>query len=216
MMGKSLLQCVVFFLFAGDHAAAFVAPHRIARVSSKLLSSVATDRDIKVQQVLSLAREIGPVGILASKEDQERLALMSKELLPYSDQNPSAFPLRGFHDLVYSASEGGSSGRLFGSVHGKVQQEFLEDNETFINSVTLGPFQAMLRATRSTKNESTSLVKFHQTKIVVFGQTLLEKEIKGGGFWRYLFMGKIVDAEGKEKLIRVMETPSLFILEQPL
>ena len=126
-------------------------------------------RDVKVQEVLAFAREIGPIGVDASQEDQDKLIQMSQDLLQFSDPNPSNIPLRGIHDMVYSASAGSSSGKLFGPVYGTVKQEFLEDNETFINSVGFGPLLASLRATRTTKNESTSLVKFHETKIEVFG-----------------------------------------------
>ena len=176
------------------------------------------DRDIAVQRVLAFARKIGPVGSLASEDDRRKLESMSQELLKYSDYaNPSQVELQGTHFLVYSASEGSSSGRVGNTpLYGKVQQEFLPDNVTFINSVQLGPVQAALRATKSVKNDTTNLVKFHQTTIKIFGQTVLDKDIKGGGFWKYLFMGKIIDTDGKAKFIRIMETPSLFILEQPL
>ena len=177
----------------------------------------SNDRNVAVQQVLSFARKIGPVGSLASEDDQRKLESMSQELLEYSDYpNPSQVELRGTHLLIYSASEGSSSGRLGKTpFYGKVQQEFI-DNVTFINSVKLGPVEAALRATKSVKNDSTNLVKFHQTTVKIFGKTVLDKDIKGGGFWKYLFMGKIVDTDGKEKFVRIMETPSLFILEQPL
>ena len=185
-------------------------------MNMKMLSA-PQDRDDKVQQVLEFARNIGPVGSLASEEDRQKLVSMSQELVEYSDPNPSEIPLRGTHYLVYSASEGGSSGRLGPTpFYGKVKQEFHNDNVTFINSVSLGPLEASLRATRSIKNEATNLVKFHQTTIKIFGQTVVDKEIKGGGFWKYLFMGKILDKDGTVKLVRIMETPSLFVLEQPL
>ena len=176
------------------------------------------DRDTKVQQVLEFARTIGPVGSLASEEDRQKLVSMAKELVEYSDPNPSQIPLHGIHYLVYSASEGGSSGRLGPTpFYGKVKQEFHDDNVTFINSVTFGPLEASLRATRSIKNDATNLVnKFHQTTIKVFGQTVVDKDIKGGGFWKYLFMGKILDNDGTVKFVRIMETPSLFVLEQPM
>lgn len=176
------------------------------------------DRDVAVQQVLAFARKIGPVGSLASEEDQRTLESMSQELIQYSDySNPSQVELQGTHSLVYSASEGSSSGRIGKTpFYGKVQQDFLPDNVTFINSVQLGPVEASLRATKSVKNDTTNLVKFHQTTIKVFGQTVLDKDIKGGGFWKYLFMGTITDTDGKAKFVRIMETPSLFILEQPL
>jgi hypothetical protein len=200
------------FLSPGDHGTS-----SWKRLCTSMMRCSALDRDAKVKQVLKFAREIGPIGSLASEEDQQKLVSMSKELVEYSDPNPSRIPLYGVHKLVYSASEGASSGRLGPTpFHGNVKQEFRDDNVTFINSVSFGPLEASLRATRTIKNDSTNLVKFHQTTIKVFGRTLLDKEIKGGGFWKYLFVGKILDDDGTEKFVRIMETPSLFVLEQPL
>ena len=34
--------------------------------------------------------------------------------------------------------------------------------------------------------------------------------------WKVKFVGKVSDSNGKEKLIRIMDTPSLFVLEQDL
>ena len=34
--------------------------------------------------------------------------------------------------------------------------------------------------------------------------------------WKVKFVGKIEDENGNEKLVRIMETPSLFVLEQDL
>ena len=34
--------------------------------------------------------------------------------------------------------------------------------------------------------------------------------------WKVKFVGKVQDENGKEKLVRIMETPSLFVLEQDL
>ncbi|KAI2496506.1 PAP fibrillin [Fragilaria crotonensis] len=168
------------FLYPGQHGTSSSQRFRVSMMSS---GACALDRDVKVQQVLTFARKIGPIGSLASEEDQQKLVTMSQELVEYSDPNPSQIPLHGVHYLVYSASEGASSGRLGPTpLHGKVKQEFRDDNVTFINSVSFGPLEASLRATRSIKNDSTNLVKFHQTTIKVFGQTVVDKEIKGGGF----------------------------------
>jgi hypothetical protein len=73
-----------------------------------------------------------------------------------------------------------------------------------------------VRANCKTKDDTTNIVIFKETSIQMFGQTLLEKELKGGGTWEYLFMGEVQDTDGTCKLVRVMETPSLFVIEQPL
>jgi len=34
--------------------------------------------------------------------------------------------------------------------------------------------------------------------------------------WKVKFVGKVEDENGNEKLVRIMETPALFVLEQDL
>jgi hypothetical protein len=41
----------------------------------------------------------------------------------------------------------------------------------------------------------------------------LGKELKEGGTWKYLYMGKMQDKDGTSKIVHVMETPSLFMIE---
>ena len=73
-----------------------------------------------------------------------------------------------------------------------------------------------LQAKREIKNASTIKVSFLETGFSLFGKTISTKQAGGGGVWKVKFVGKIMDKDGKEKLIRIMETPSLFILQQPL
>ena len=189
--------------------------HRRSSLTS--LRSTATDRNLLMQDLLSAARNVGQVGSLASEQDQEMLVSLAQKLKNASDPKPARRKLAGVHALVYSASPGGSSGRLVGSIYGKVQQTFLDnDDGTFINSVELGPLKIALRATCSVKNDTTNIVKFQETTVSLFGQTVIQKEVRGGGTWNYIFMGQVEDTDGTQKLIRVMETPSLFILEQAL
>lgn len=176
-----------------------------------------TERDVKVQQVLALAREFGPIGAFAKEQDQRRILELARGLAPYSDPNPpSGAPYRGVHNLVYSDSTGGSSGKLFGPFYGHVTQTFLDDNETFVNTVEIGPFQLALRAQRQVVDDHTNRVTFREINAKAFGQTLVQKDITGGGMWNYIFHGTIVDADGTSKLVRVMEAPSLFVIEQPV
>jgi hypothetical protein len=186
-----------------------VTRHMIFSTQSK------TDRDQIVQQLLALSRRIGPVGSLATVQDQQALEQLAMTLEPLSDKNPTKRPLRGMHNLLYSAAPGGSSGRLAGPFYGKVTQDFVDD-ETFINAVQFGPLQISLRATRSVKTARRNMVKFCETTVRLFGQTIVQKELGGGGVWDYIFIGEVTDEDGTSKLIRVMKTPSLFVLEQNL
>jgi len=173
-------------------------------------------RDEYVQEVLELARKIGPIGADASEEDQKGLLDLCRDLEQYSDPNPSRQPLRGVHNLVYSAAKGGSSGKLVGPISGRVTQNFFRDGVTFVNAVQIGPIEISLEATKEIKTQKINTVRFRLSRVKLFGQTIVEKEIGGGGTWKYLFIGNIVDRDGKEKLVRVMETPSLFVIEQPV
>ena len=173
-----------------------------------------TTRDERVQEILQLARELGPVGVRQSAENQQRILDAALQLNEFSDPAPAKIPLSGIHNLLYSAAPGGSSGKL-GPLDGAVTQEFVDDR-TFINAVQLGPVKIALTASREIKNDTTIAVKFHKTAVSVFGVKIVEKEVGGGGAWKMVFAGKVQDREGTEKLIRVIQTPSLFVIEQPL
>lgn len=167
-----------------------------------------------VTEFVRLAREMGPVGSYQSEEDQAKLLSMAKDL-PESSGVPTELPLSGVHDLIYSAAPGGSSGKLLGPVYGKVTQTFVDD-KTFINAVEAGPLQIALRAEREVKSGSAIKVSFKETTIRLFGNTVVSKEMGGGGVWKYLYAGEFINDHGKKKLLRVMETPSLFVIESDL
>ena len=178
--------------------------------------SVKLQRNDKAQELLRAAKEIGQVGSLASEEDQKRMEELAADLVPLSESDkPARFPLEGEHDLVYSAAPGPSSGRFFGNIVGKVTQIF-ENEEVFYNRVAFGPLQITLRAKREVKSDSVLKISFLETKFSLFGKTFKEGEVGGGGAWKAKFVGTIEDDDGKKKLVRVMETPSLFVLEQDL
>mmetsp|Transcript_14074 Transcript_14074/g.29726 ORF Transcript_14074/g.29726 Transcript_14074/m.29726 type:complete len:197 (-) Transcript_14074:3711-4301(-) len=173
------------------------------------------DGNAKIANVLGTAGSVGQAGSLASEEDRMLMEEVAKEAIPLSLNKPARVPLTGKHKLIYSAAPGASSGRIFGNVVGKVSQVF-EDDETFYNIVDLGPLQIALRAKREIKNDSTIKVSFLETSFNLFGKTVKKSEVKGGGVWKVKFVGKVEDENGNQKLVRIMETPSLFVLEQDL
>lgn len=165
---------------------------------------------------LKQARTLGPVGVLQDPTDQADL-LSSARQLRGGNPRPADVPLEGIHRLVYSAAPGASSGKLFGNVVvGQVTQTFVNATH-FINAVELGPFKIELLARRQRKNAKQLDVFFEETTIRLFGQAVSRKRLPGtsGGSWKYLWVG-VVEEGQKRKLIRVMETPSLFVLEHDL
>lgn len=190
----------------------FRNPADLPFVKQKEAKISPVDRDFYIQELLEFARRLGPVGVLRSLEEQQRILDASLSAKEYSDANPALIPLNGTHKLVYSAAPGGSSGKI-GPFVGKVSQEFIDD-QCFINSVEFGPLRIALTAERKVRNENIIDVFFKCTTVYLFGQKVAEQEIKGGGSWNFIFCGKIQDKNGRNTVIRIMETPSLFILEQ--
>lgn len=214
----SLLHHVVLsdaFLHSNDASISTTTKYGSKRIH---MASSRRSEDQLIEELLIASRKAGPVGSLATEEEREKVNNIAQELskVGKGERNPAKVPLRGTHDLVYSAAPGGSSGRLVGPISGKVTQEFLDDDITFINSVKLGPLEICLQAEKEVKNNKQNTVFFRKSIVKLLGNTIVEKDIKGNGIWNYLYMGKIRDSNGNLKLLRVMETPSLFVIEQPI
>jgi hypothetical protein len=183
-------------------------------------SDFTATRDVAIQQLLQRARELGPIGADCTKAEQDELVTMARNVATYSDPQPARVPLRNnsVHHLLYSGSPGGSSGKIFGPFVGKVTQMILDDTN-MINAVSCGPLRVELELHRKVVNDNTTLVTFDTTTTFLFGMPLgaprpLENQ---SGVWNIHFVGHVTDAvDGRKKLVRVMETPNLFILVSPL
>lgn len=187
-------------------------------VGEVVVESQQSSIDKSVEALLFAVKEVGQVGSIATEEEQAQIQLLTQELIenhPSPEPSPAKFKLKGEHTLLYSAAPGGSSGRLFGNVVGKVTQ-FFEDDEIFYNRVTIGPVRIALKARREIKNDTNIKVSFLETSVYLFGRRVVQKEIGGGGVWKCKFVGTIQDSYGNKKLLRIMETPSLFVIEQAL
>ena len=127
------------------------------------------------------------------------------ELEPACASAPARIPLTGTYDLLLSTAEGGSNGKV-GPFVGSVTQEFV-DEKAFVNAVALGPLKISLNAQREVLDDKRIRVKFVSTNVKLFGQELFSKEISGTGIWKQRY----VDSDAN---LRVMDTPSLFILQK--
>ena len=117
--------------------------------------------------------------------------------------------MRGKHNLLYSMAKGGSNGKL-GPFVGTVQQEFIDDKK-FINSVSLGPLKIKLQAVREILTDQSVRVKFEKTSVSLFRNRLVDKETKGQGVWKMRYFNEDPNVGRR---IRIMDTPSLFIIEE--
>jgi hypothetical protein len=194
----------------------FDSKRSLQSVRQKLAHGKVDDRTTlekndKIFALMEVAKSVGQVGSIASQEDQLRMETAVRALIPLSDsKKPARYPLAGVHSLVYSSAPGASSGKV-GPFVGKVSQYF-EDDEVFYNRVEFGPLQISLRAKRELKNDDTIKVSFLQTSFNLFGKTIKTSPVGGGGVWKVKFAGTYIDLDGNEKLMRIMYTPSLFIL----
>jgi len=179
-------------------------------------ASFEKEKKQAVQNLLDFAAEIGQVGSIASEADQVKIQELADACVPYSDGKPARVPLTGTHKLVYSASKGPSSGRLFG-LTGKVVQTFVNEVKSY-NQVSFGDFiDISLELEREVKSDSVIKVSFIETSFKILGKVVRQSPTNGGGAWKVKFVGKIEDeATGNQSLVRIMDTPSLFVLQSPL
>ena len=174
----------------------------------------STIKDELYQELLQEINKVGQVGSKTTEENRKLIEIISNKIIPYSENNPARLELIGEHNLLYSASPGGSSGAI-GPFTGKVSQRFINDT-SFQNIVNLGPLEITLTAERKILDDNRVRVKFIETSVKLLSVEVLKKETKGQGVWNNLFSGVVRDADGNPMLLRIMKTPSLFIIKQRL
>ena len=176
------------------------------------LQSTATNEI--ASKLLETCAEYGQVGSKLTEEERSIIDNIASSLSPSSSPSPAKAELSGKHELIYSASPSASSGAL-GPLTGQVTQSFLDETR-FINRVEFfaGAFKIELYAERKILDDTRIRVKFKETVISVFGQEVKRFEAKGSGIWDYLYSGSITTPSGEKMLLRVMKTPSTFVIVQ--
>ena len=216
----TLLGMVAFLCCTGNPfriSAAIVFRHhdiwRFQAAVPNMEDFVSTERNSLATELLTAAKEIGQVGKRASMEDRERINQLALRLQPHSDPRPAMIPLTGTHSLVYSGSDSGPTAGLIGPFVGKVTQFFC--NETvYQNRVQFGPLQVSIFGKRRLLSDTDIEVGFYRTQIHLWGQQVLDRNVelwRTPGRWEHIFVGQ-VEVEGQTLLLRVMNTPKLFIL----
>lgn len=172
-------------------------------------------RNQLAQDLLQTAAKVGQVGMRTSEQNRQKLEELAFQLIPFSDPQPAHVPLNGTHTLIYSASEAGPPTGLIGPFVGHVTQTFV--NETiYQNTVKLGSIlQITIFATRQVINDDEIGVSFYEIHVRLFGKRILSRQVDVGnpGIWKQLFVGR-VHVDDEDLLLRVMNTPKLFILIQ--
>ena len=169
-----------------------------------------------LQKFLNRCTELGQVGSKCSDEERAEVTALARKLATYSLPSPAKIPFTGIYRLVHTHSQGASSGAIGPYIVGKVTQEFA-DGAKFINAVQVGPLKISLFARRKTMDNNRVRVTFEESTVQLLGLEISRSEAKGQGVWKYLFVGEFYDEKVKEtKLIRIIEAPSLFVLEQTL
>ena len=178
-------------------------------------------RNDLADQLITTCIKLGQVGSKLSEEERARIDSIATLLSAFSDPAPAKFDLQGTHNLVYSASSGGSSGAI-GPFVGEVTQSFLSE-EKFINRVELfnGLLKIELNAERKILDNTRIRVTFKQTVVSIFGKEVVRKDVNGQGVWKCEFAGTVnlpksggKEGETEQVLVRVLKTPSTFVLVQ--
>jgi hypothetical protein len=194
-------------------------------VSTLQVTSLPSNNSIKedtknelASELLSTCAKYGQIGAKLTDEQRAVIDNLALSLAPYSDFAPAQYDkeyLRGRHELIYSASQGASSGAI-GPLVGTVSQSFI-DEVRYINRVELfgGLVKIELNAQRELLSDNKVRVKFVETTFYLFGMEVKRGEAKGAGVWDYIFSGHVIIAgSGEKMLLRVMKTPSTFVIVQ--
>lgn len=184
-------------------------------LQTDITSETETDSELNdlAARLLNTCADYGQIGSKLTEDQRATIDDLASSLTPFSDPAPAQIDLTGTHELIYSASPGGSSGAV-GPLVGKVSQTFL-DEERFINRVEFfgGMLKIELHAERKVLDESRIRVKFKETAFSLFGNEVKRGEVKGSGVWDYTFSGSVL-VDGERMRLRVMNTPSTFVIVQ--
>jgi len=169
-----------------------------------------------LKALLEKCVQLGQIGSKCTEEERAQVTTLARKLVPYSLSSPAKYPITGIHRLIHTHSKGGSSGAIGSFLVGQVTQEFINDTQ-FINAVQLGPIKISLYARRKVMDNNRVQVTFDESAIEFLGYEMKRTPAKGSGVWKCLFVGQFYDERvNKTKLIRIIEAPSLFVLEQTL
>lgn len=208
----------ILWLLLPTRCLSFAPPSRRSSSSSRVVtfvvapSSVVADRDDAAARLVERAASVGRVGSRATQEERDEMAALAETLSAFSDPAPARKELAGVHELLYSAAPGGSSGAIGPFLAGDVTQTFADETR-FCNAVRLGGLEIRLDAERRVLDDHRARVVFKETIVSVFGVELLRKKTEGQGVWKHLFAGE-VEYGGNLVFLRVLETPSLFVIKQ--
>mmetsp|Transcript_16653 Transcript_16653/g.23143 ORF Transcript_16653/g.23143 Transcript_16653/m.23143 type:complete len:195 (-) Transcript_16653:165-749(-) len=157
--------------------------------------------------VVDEARSLGPVANDEPEDKKEAFLSLARQLQPLSDPQPARLDFTGNYERLYSVSPGKKLGLI--------QQKFL-DRTNVVNSVALGPLKTTSYGRYKATGDFSGTIVFEKLVFSVFGLKFYEKPYQAEGLWKILFVGTFVDHDGVRKRLRVMETPTLFLLLQNL
>ena len=201
------MKCFIAILLLANPVASFDL--RLARPLQRARTSPTV---ASVASLVSLAQSAGPVGVDAPADEAAAVEAAAAALEGSGPREPARVPLAGTYELLFSMSKGGSSGKL-GPLKGPVSQIIVDDVQ-FINQVSLlgGALVVQLHATREVLDAKRIRVSFVETVFKLFGKEVVRRPTTGSGVWNNVYVE--VGADGSSAGLRVMRTPSLFVLRQ--
>jgi hypothetical protein len=183
--------------------------------------SFEEERNRRATQLLLGCQAVGTqVGMDTTEANREFLRDLAKDMIPFTDEKPASVPLEGVYDLIYSDAESGFPAGKVGPFVGKVTQIF--HNETvYENVIEVGSVRASVFANRKVLNDTNIEVSFYKRHVEMFGLPVADAVFDSTGSWGQLFVG-VANIDGKDDkkrrrvMLRVMQTPNLFILTQDI
>ena len=209
---KSASVALLTLLAAASDALRVVPTVRTTHDAMRAVPRMSAATAVDATALLAAIDAAGtPVGIKASEEAQEAVSAAAEALRGTGAAAPARVPISGTYELLWSMAKGGSNGKV-GPFVGAVTQVVVDD-ENFINQVSLfgGAVVVQLYAKREIIGDNQIRVSFVETVFNVFGKEVKRQPTTGQGVWKQLYVEK---AEDGSAALRVMRTPSLFVLRQ--
>ena len=180
----------------------------------------SSEQTALLKSILELTRKESD-GTKLPPDQRETINSLVESLEKMTSQDESldmtSTPLEEEHRLIYIDSK--QTPQYIGPFKGMTTQYFINEQE-FQNRLSVGPIQVALTSLTEHMDAYRMKVKFKSFVFKVFGNEVVKKELKQQGVWKMVFVGEVVDdsenGNRKKILLRIMRTPSLYILVKEL
>lgn len=172
-----------------------------------------SNKEETTKRLLSVLASSSQSGAKTNERKRLLITFLSDQMSLFSDPKPACIPLNGSYPLIYGDSKNPSTGNI-GPFMLNVVQTF-GDSKTYVNNIFISFFKIEAHAEKQVLDDFTILVTYKEIILKLFDIIIFRRRVDYEGKWKQVFVG-VVNEGNSKKILRIMKTPDLFILEQPI